>query len=595
MKVKNIGGFFILAMYMQVSGQIRPEADKPWRTKAMLNMAALQTPDSMSSSKIIYKKSDIPLRQGWPQRVSLWPQFPVTSDLDGDGIKEIIVADRNGMIYVFRENGEIYSRFWPKRIGTDLSSPAVADINNDGLPEIIAIERINLLSTYFPNGRVHVLRPDGSELPGWPIMTEGSLDWMNTVCLADITNDGFLNIIVATGESYRHFSDPIIYYNSIYAFNYDGTLVDGWPVEPDSASGVNRGPRSPLIAVDLDNDGDREILSGFLSREHPNERENAIYALESDGSVMEGYFPIITTEWNYALAVADMNGDGVYEIYTHGTKFKNNGFADNDWDKQRVAFSRLAFADVNQDGLPELIYGSAGGAFVPKIHVVDKDGKSLPGWPLYTDEEDIIDGNPVAGDIDGDDDIEILITSYRTNNIFAWHHDGTPVNGFPIVINSSSSRIAISDLDGDGSVELIAAAEDSMIYVWDIPSTGPCTNLEWPMFQHDERHTGVYPSSYTNAVADRPVSTPVYFTLQQNYPNPFNSETRIPYTLTARANVTLSIIDLRGRTVALLEQGVRNAGRHEAVWNAAGFSSGVYLAQLKAGDGVRTRKIVLTR
>ncbi|MBN2416246.1 T9SS type A sorting domain-containing protein [bacterium] len=79
------------------------------------------------------------------------------------------------------------------------------------------------------------------------------------------------------------------------------------------------------------------------------------------------------------------------------------------------------------------------------------------------------------------------------------------------------------------------------------------------------------------------------------YPNPFNDETRIPYILSSRSNISLSIVDLRGRTVAVLEQGMRNTGRHEVMWNAEGVGSGVYLAQLKVGDEVQVRKVVLTR
>lgn len=40
---------------------------------------------------------------------------------------------------------------------------------------------------------------------------------------------------------------------------------------------------------------------------------------------------------------------------------------------------------------------------------------------------------------------------------------------------------------------------------------------------------------------------------------------------------------------------MRNTGRHEVMWNAEGVGSGVYLAQLKVGDEVQVRKVVLTR
>ena len=59
--------------------------------------------------------------------------------------------------------------------------------------------------------------------------------------------------------------------------------------------------------------------------------------------------------------------------------------------------------------------------------------------------------------------------------------------------------------------------------------------------------------------------------------------------------MTLAIVDLTGRTVAVLEQDVKNAGGHEAVWNAEGVGSGVYLARLSVGSEVRVRKVAVVK
>ena len=86
----------------------------------------------------------------------------------------------------------------------------------------------------------------------------------------------------------------------------------------------------------------------------------------------------------------------------------------------------------------------------------------------------------------------------------------------------------MADLDNDGDIELISSCLDSLIYVWDIPSEGPCTNLPWPMYQHDMRHTGVYPKTETK-VEEGKTQIPSNFTLRQNYPNPFNPVTTLSY------------------------------------------------------------------
>jgi hypothetical protein len=88
--------------------------------------------------------------------------------------------------------------------------------------------------------------------------------------------------------------------------------------------------------------------------------------------------------------------------------------------------------------------------------------------------------------------------------------------------------------------------------------------------------------------------------LMQNHPNPFNPSTRIDYVLPHRAHVTLSVHDIRGERVAVLEEGTRGEGKQSATWDgtdAAGspVSSGVYIYTLETGDSEISRKMVLVR
>mgnify|MGYP000974098669 CR=1 FL=1 len=64
--------------------------------------------------------------------------------------------------------------------------------------------------------------------------------------------------------------------------------------------------------------------------------------------------------------------------------------------------------------------------------------------------------------------------------------------------------------------------------------------------------------------------------------------------------VSLRVYDLLGREVAVLTEGERSAGRHEAVWDgrdASGraVSSGVYLYRLEAGGQAGMGKMTLVR
>lgn len=83
--------------------------------------------------------------------------------------------------------------------------------------------------------------------------------------------------------------------------------------------------------------------------------------------------------------------------------------------------------------------------------------------------------------------------------------------------------------------------------------------------------------------------------LSQNYPNPFNPVTVIAYDLPGASRVVLSVLDLLGRRIAVLVDGVQQPGRHEAVFDAGDFSSGVYIYQLKTDHERMIRRMVLQR
>jgi N-acetylneuraminic acid mutarotase len=88
---------------------------------------------------------------------------------------------------------------------------------------------------------------------------------------------------------------------------------------------------------------------------------------------------------------------------------------------------------------------------------------------------------------------------------------------------------------------------------------------------------------------------PLSFRLEQNYPNPFNPTTSIEYRVVSTECVTLKIYDVLGNEVATLVNEEKPAGVYEVMWNAENLSSGVYFYQLKAGDFVATKKLLLLK
>jgi len=93
--------------------------------------------------------------------------------------------------------------------------------------------------------------------------------------------------------------------------------------------------------------------------------------------------------------------------------------------------------------------------------------------------------------------------------------------------------------------------------------------------------------------------------LLQNYPNPFNPETWIPYQLAKDADVHISIYDLQGRLVKMINLGKKSAGSYitksrAAYWDGRNsrkekVSSGVYFYHLQADDYRATKRMLIIK
>ncbi|MBK7228839.1 MAG: T9SS type A sorting domain-containing protein [Ignavibacteriales bacterium] len=88
-----------------------------------------------------------------------------------------------------------------------------------------------------------------------------------------------------------------------------------------------------------------------------------------------------------------------------------------------------------------------------------------------------------------------------------------------------------------------------------------------------------------------------YYSLSQNYPNPFNPSTIISYQLPKACNVTLKVFDVLGREVATLVDEYRNAGSYDVEFSIENLelSTAIYFYQLKAGEFVETKKMLLLK
>jgi trimeric autotransporter adhesin len=103
------------------------------------------------------------------------------------------------------------------------------------------------------------------------------------------------------------------------------------------------------------------------------------------------------------------------------------------------------------------------------------------------------------------------------------------------------------------------------------------------------------PSGPVNIADETGTGAPSGFLLADNYPNPFNPSTTIRFSIPVASAVTLEVFDLLGRRISLLADHELAAGSHQAVWDASGFATGVYLYRLTAGSKTVTGKLMLMK
>ena len=148
-------------------------------------------------------------------------------------------------------------------------------------------------------------------------------------------------------------------------------------------------------------------------------------------------------------------------------------------------------------------------------------------------------------------------------------------------------------LDKNGALYIIDSGRT--LYSIQTSSYGYQKGSPWPCYGHDNGHTFNSGTVFTAVEDDAQENTPAEFRLLQNYPNPFNPQTTIAFTLSKPGKAEISVYNLQGQKIVVLNDGYMPAGNHSVVWNAKGFASGVYFVRVKSGESVKTEKMLFVK
>lgn len=429
---------------------------------ATWNTSSIIEPDFYSLRVTVYRKASVStnyvriiyfdpsLKKGWPVKIG-WDPYKCSQN-------------SNEICYYFGGYLE----------------PAINDIDNDGSSEIII----------YRSGdppKIYIFNPDGSPETGFPVNVGSELVYYNmqVPVIADINNDS-LNEIIA-------FNHNSIYPESseLYAFMPNGSYVEGWPVL------VPRDYQPNIIAADLDNDGQKEIIV----KGNVNYSSTRYFTIVGAGGkiiskwqlndINEGS-PLTSTpaignfdnDTDFEIVVGVSNSTYDWNISKWNYKgvlhvFNLDGSEVSGWPVSTDGnpYSSPAIGDINKDGSPEIVIGLINGN--GGVYAFFKNGTVMPGFPFMTGYD--FWSSPSLADFNQDGVLEIAISKigFENSETYVLYNNATPLPHWPqpTVWNDYYSTVA-GDINNDGIPEIITTAGGGIppyagggVYAWNVNGT----------------------------------------------------------------------------------------------------------------------------
>jgi YVTN family beta-propeller protein len=215
------------------------------------------------------------------------------------------------------------------------------------------------------------------------------------------------------------------------------------------------------------------------------------------------------------------------------------------------------------------------------LYRVDYAGPTIAWWDSLADDNDSLDGY-------GPYTVKAVITDFSGLDTVYLHY------------NPAKAYTGMTRALADTFVGVIPA--QTLVF-------GDTAGLYYFIEAHDHAHNqnGTFNFSTTvtrdvylrnlTGVAGNPTdpALPKTFALQGAYPNPSRGQTVIKYQLPKASNVQLQAYNVAGQLVKTVNEGQKPAGYHQIGLKDNAMANGIYFYQLKAGEFLATKKMIVIK
>jgi hypothetical protein len=159
-----------------------------------------------------------------------------------------------------------------------------------------------------------------------------------------------------------------------------------------------------------------------------------------------------------------------------------------------------------------------------------------------------------------------------------------------VLVGTDSTGICLFSDNGDSLGTLNEGLSDFHVHAFAMDSKGS--------YAYVGTDDGVWRRPVSQLIVSvKPLTSrlPTEFLLSNNFPNPFNPSTKIKYSVPQPSNVVIKVFDVLGNEIETIVNEVKPAGTYGVTWYAADLPSGVYFYQLRTGEFIDTKKMILLK